>query len=861
MRAEGPQLYRFPSGFELLFLPNRAAPVLALELWVRAGSADEASGEEGMAHLVEHMLFKGSERRGPGAAVREVEGVGGEINASTSHDHTVYSLVLASRFAELGLDLLADAVFSSRFDSEELEREKSVVREEIRRSRDLPHHVLSHKLFSLCYRVHPYGRPILGWDETVASFDREACRAFHRRWYRPGNMVLVVTGDANPAWLAERTGLLFSSPGLPAARRRVRPRESRTEGFQGSFEARDLSEVYFELAFPGPAARGADVAAVDLLMGVLVQGEASRLQHRIKLDRNLVRAVSGGAYTPDDPGLLCFGGVAEPSRFGGALEASCEEVFRLHREPVGPRELERSRENLEADFVYQKETVEGQARKAGFFHVVLGSAAEEDRYLESLRRVTAADLRTAARKYLRSSRATLVALHPRGGSPVFGVPEAAAAIARAESGVAAAGRPGRGRRASLVRRVLPNGARVLVKVNRAVPIVALRAAFVGGLRREPTPLAGAFHLLGRGLVRGTASRTAFDIADGMDAVGGHLEGFSGRNSFGLKAEFLSRYLEDGLDLFAEVLCHPSFPEEEVAKVRDDTFAALAMRKDNPAGYAFRLMEEALYGEHPYGRDILGNPETLAGLGNRELCRLHAAAAPRDLAVAVAGDVDPEEVCEFLARALEVLAPPPRAAPEPPPPSPLEEARMREVAWPTEQAHVIVGFLGTRLESPDRAAVQVLTSVLGGQGGRLFRSLREERGLAYAVSCSGEEGIDPGYLAGYAATSPDRASEVLECLLAEFWRLTDGQVGAEELQQAQRKLVGGFEIALQENAAQAAQMALDEIYGLGYRSFQSYARRIFAVTADEVAAAAGRYLRPRGYASVVLGPGAARRRRR
>ncbi|MBE0616414.1 MAG: insulinase family protein, partial [Proteobacteria bacterium] len=355
------------------------------------------------------------------------------------------------------------------------------------------------------------------------------------------------------------------------------------------------------------------------------------------------------------------------------------------------------------------------------------------------------------------------------------------------------------------------------------------------------------------LVRGTRSRTASDIAHEMDALGGHFEGFSGRNSYGLKAEFLSRYLEDGLDLFAEILCHPTFPEEEVERLRDDAAAALGLRKDNPAGYVFRLLEEVLYGPHPYGRDVLGTPESLDGLGSGELARLHRAAGPPDLAVAVAGDADPDLVCEFFARALEILEPARSPVPKPPVLPRPSRPRVRQVAWPIEQAHLVVGFPGTRLGSPDRHAVRVLAGILGGAGGRLFRSLREERGLAYAVSCSSVEGLDPGYVAGYVAAGPDRATEARECLLAEFGRVTAEGLSAGELEQAQRKLVGGFEIALQENATQAAQMALDELCGLGYRSFESYARSVFAVTAGDVAEAAGRYLRPEAHACVVLGP--------
>jgi zinc protease len=391
-------------------------------------------------------------------------------------------------------------------------------------------------------------------------------------------------------------------------------------------------------------------------------------------------------------------------------------------------------------------------------------------------------------------------------------------------------------------------------VNPDVPVVAVRAAFLGGTLHEPENRAGQSHMMAEALVKGTRSRSVFDVAHGIDAVGGQIDGFSGRNSFGVKAEFLSKYLEDGLDLFAEVLCHPSFPDEEVQKLRDDTQAAMRLRKDHPAAYAFRLFEETMYPAHPFGRDVLGRPETVERTSAEDLQSLfEAGACPERLAVAVAGDVDPDLVHEFFLLALEHLDGTGSLPAAPPPPTPPDGPRIRRVDAPIEQAHVVVGFLGTQIQSPDRFPLRVVNGMLAGQGGRLFRKLRDELGLAYAVTSACVEGLAPGYLAGYIATAPDNAERSRQGLLDEFARLAGDALGADEVEQAQRKLAGGFEIALQENGFQAAQMALDELYGLGYRTFEAYARSLLEVTPAEVAAAARRYLRPDSYAALTLGP--------
>lgn len=852
-------LIRYPNGFEVLHVPSSAAPVVAMELWVKVGSADEKLHEAGLAHLVEHMLFKGTAARPHGEIASEIEALGGEINAYTSADYTVYTVLLASRFALVGLEVLSDAVFASTFDADELDKEKGVVLEEILRSRDLPHQCLSQALFSEAYGTHAYGRPVIGTEEAVASFSRDDCLSFSRRWYRPDNMILVLAGQADLESLGAEMQTLFGgrvNPGRPLTRRRLR-RLQPPSHFRMAVHTRIQEDAYFDLAFPGPSALHADLPALDALLAVLGQGEASRLQHRVKLDRNLVRSVGAGVYSPLGPGLLYVGGVADTGLLAEAFSAICEETFRLCRDPVGSRELERVKENLEADFLYQKETVQGQAEKAAFFHVVHGDVEAETRYVTAVRRLTPEILKGTAQKYFRARRGLLTALLPEGVEPPLAPDAATRTIEAAEQG----GRRGLARSKRLryrtnrvYRAELSNGARLLVRTNSDVPLVALRAAFLGGSLRETRDFAGIFHLLSSSFVRGTRSRDVFEIAHGVDAIGGQVDGFAGRNSFGLKGEFLSKYLEDGLELFAEILCQPAFPASELAKLREDTLAALRQRRDHPGSYAMRLFEEALYGQHPLALDPLGTTRSLRRLTRTELLRTFGVfARPESLCVAAVGDVDPEAVIDFFQTSLSHLGGAGKLPAEPARPITHRRPVHTRATLPVEQTHVVVGFLGTTVRSSDRCALRVAHSLLSGQGGRLFRRLRDELGLAYSVESTCVEGLHPGYVAAHAATSPNRAELARECLLAEFARIAAGDFTQREFDDARRKLVGGFEISLQENAFQAAQLALDEIYGLGHRGLESYPGDILAVSPQEVTAAARSYFDPHGHVSAVVGP--------
>jgi len=195
--TDGEQIvkYELDNGLTVILEENHSSPVVAVNTWVKVGSACELEGEYGIAHVHEHMLFKGTKNRGVGEIAKIIESNGGDINAFTSFDETVYFVVIASRFVDTALDVLSDAVGNSLFDQGELDKELEVVLEEIRRGEDSPSRNLSEKLFSTAYEVHPYKRPIIGTSDSVRSFNREKIVNFYKKWYSPENMVLVIVGD------------------------------------------------------------------------------------------------------------------------------------------------------------------------------------------------------------------------------------------------------------------------------------------------------------------------------------------------------------------------------------------------------------------------------------------------------------------------------------------------------------------------------------------------------------------------------------------------------------------------------------------------------------------------------------------
>ncbi|MGZ3425907.1 MAG: M16 family metallopeptidase, partial [Polyangia bacterium] len=403
--------YQLPNGLSVVLQENHAAKVVAFQAWVAVGSADEPPELAGIAHVFEHMLFKGTARRGVGQIAQEVEAAGGEINAWTSFDQTVYHLVLASRFFDTGLDILSDALQSSSFDPKELERELKVVLEEVKQGEDNPSRVATQALFGAAFTRHPYRRPVIGYTKTVKSFTRERLLDFFHRWYVANNVTLVVVGDFD----AERAKTaIAASWGKMASRPLARPdrKEPAQKAPRAKVVTQDVRETQVGVAFHIPGIHHDDIAALDLLAIILGQGDSSRLTRGLKRRDQQVTDAFAYSYTPRDPGLLVAGATLPPEQLDAAFAGLLAETFRLRHEEVSQSELQKAKTIIESDAVYQKETVQGQARKLGFFETVGGGVGWEDEYNQQIRAVTPATLLAAAQKYLTVDNATVAALVP-----------------------------------------------------------------------------------------------------------------------------------------------------------------------------------------------------------------------------------------------------------------------------------------------------------------------------------------------------------------------------------------------------------------------------------------------------------------
>ena len=857
-------LFTLDNGLQVAIQEDRFAPVVAVQMWVKAGSADETPDVAGAAHVHEHMLFKGTPSRPVGAIAAEIESSGGTINAFTTADHTVYHVVVASRHFSDGLSVLADAIRNSTFDPGELDKELQVVMEEWKHGEDSPGTRAATELFELAFRRHPYGRPVIGYRETIEALTRERVVNFYRRWYHPNNMTLVIVGDLDPEAAREEVVRHFGSAARADLPVRPRPAEPAQTEPRVSVVDMNVEEDYVYLGFPLPPAEHEDIFALDLLSFIAGGGESSRLVQILQAEHELVNWITVSAYTPADAGLFIVAAAAERKKLRPALERSLALLFAYRHALVSQVELDRARTNLAGDFIYRRETVQGQARQLGYFLTVFADPDYERRYLAGLAAVTPEDVRRVARRYLSAATLNAIVL---GRSPDAALPSAddiGALCRRLEQSTNSAGPPADAptprRRtrsdSSVTVHRLDNGVRLLVKEHRSVPVMALQAATLGGVLFETEGDAGIGNFIAGLLTRGSRSFSRQALAETVESLAGSLNGFSGRNSLGLAGSFLTAHADQGLDIFLETLLEPAFPGDEVEKRRREILLALKNREDDLAQVAFDLFYRTVFETHPYRLLTLGSQASVEALSQARAAESYRGLLdPRRLVLGVVGDVQTDRVIDRLNAGLSGLA---ATTPPAAPPSESRPDRVRNATRETDrqQSHVVLGFQGVSLDNPDGSALKVLETVLSRQGGRLFYQLREQQALAYSVTAFDIEGLAPGVFGVYLGTDPGKVDEAVAAAETELARVRDTPIDADELDQAKKCMVGSYEISLQSNAAQAEEMVFNELYGLGYDYGRTYLDRIQAVSAADIQRAAQTYLAPASRTLVIVGPGAA-----
>ena len=400
------------NGLTVVVAENHATDVVTLNAWVKVGSREETDEINGAAHFVEHLLFKGTRRRKVGAISLEVESIGGQLNASTSFDFTQYYIVAASRFFDLILDIQADALMNSTFDPVEVDRERTVVLQEVALNDDSAVRSGFIQLYSTAYRAHPYRRPVVGRREIIQRLTRDQLFEFYRTYYGPANVTLVIAGDVATAEVMVKVRRVLGAWRHAVQRRAAAPAEPPLSEVRRAVVARDVRVATILLGWMGPDVRNPDHYALDVLTFVLGQGRGARLTRSLRDRQQLVQSIGAAFGTSVDPGLFVIQAVADPQQQDRVELAIHTELTALRDQGVTDEELDRAKTLIEMDTLVDQHTSRGWASAIGY-SATIATLDYHDTYLDRIRAVTREDVQRVAARYLDPQRYAIVVVQPR----------------------------------------------------------------------------------------------------------------------------------------------------------------------------------------------------------------------------------------------------------------------------------------------------------------------------------------------------------------------------------------------------------------------------------------------------------------
>jgi zinc protease len=865
--SEGVRREVLPNGLTLLVQREPSAPVVAVVTHVKAGFFDEPDHWVGISHVLEHMFFKGTPRRGVGAIARETKSAGGYLNASTSYDQTTYFTVLPKEGLEAALDIQADALRNSLIDPGELARELQVIIQEAKRKLDTPAAVACETLHEVMFDRHRIRRWRIGREADLARLTRDDVWAYYRSRYVPERTIVTIVGDVDVEHAAALARRAYGDwPAAPGARDTSPEEPPRTEVRARTLRG-DVSQAELALGWRTVPPLHPDAPALDVAAAVLATGRGSWLYRALR-ETGIITGVSAHNYTPTELGVFGITAELPVERLQAALDGIAAATARLAM--VGPSEedLDRARTLLLARWARRLEPMEGRAAALAGAEA-LGSVEILDREYAALAAVSAPDVRGAAARYLLPDAVSAVAYLPadRGAdltadmlARTFAVtPLSAPPAPRQWTPGARPPAAGRGREQAGVLHLPLAGVDLLVRRKAGVPTVTL-GLYVPRFEFEPPAQAGLGALTARSALRGAGTLDAAGLAFAAERLGGTLGAAVASDWLGLGLSVLTERLVDGAALLDLVFTSPVLADTDVATERDLMVAEARQVADDMFRYPFQLAFAAAFGDFGYGLPVAGLPDTLAGLTAADARRWHERAllAGRPVVIAV-GEVEPERAAAELAGVFGSYPPKPALAVPATHAWALNSRPVaRVVTRAKAQTALAMVFHGPDRRSEERFAADVWAAVASGLGGRVFEALRDRRSLAYTVLASAWQKGRAGALVSYIATSPEREEEARAALLEEFARFVREPVSPEELTQAVSYLAGQAEVRRQSAAALSGEILEAWLIGDGLRELTDPGAAFRRVTAEQVQEIAARYLEgSRRAEGVVRGTGGGR----
>ena len=783
---------RLDNDLETLFIHSPGSTAATVQIWFRAGSALEDKQDEGIAHFLEHMFFKGTKKR-PGAMIaHEVESFGGEINAFTSFDYTCYYINTPNNNLKQTIEILMDMVSNPQFKEEELIPERGVVFEEYRRALDNPNQYNFAQIQKTAFQ-NKYQHQIIGNEKTIKNFSRDQLIKFRNAHYNLKNAMLVVAGDLQNREQLEKEINKFK---LPEGDQSHFPNFKLRTKTNITSHHKDVRQSSITFTIQAPHYSDDNAAAEDLAINCLAYGEMSPLYKHLVTETSIASSVSGSTMYFNHGGIHFLKVVFPEENFDKVLNALNKVTKDVLKTKIKEEDINRLKSQYIASKIYEKESLESFAFSLGHGFAQNGNIHCEDDFIQQVKSTYSINVNKSLLDILQRSIHATIQL-PRASKGIKQKELMANKViselnkySRALAQKSYSDKIATSQFDPEVKLTeLKPGISLLYRRSLMTPTFVLHAYLQGGLSHETKENNGAFHMLARLMHYGPKGMSFEKLKYDLETKSSYLNGFSGKNAFGLTLHGQTEHFDELLEHFKNTLLTPGLPNTYFKLEKELVRRTLENQKEDAVKQCFQTLNQLLFNNHPYAMDVIGTENSIRKLSRKNLLELYEQTLKNNkLVITYCGDLDYQLVKQKVSKLVDKL--PARKVKKiaKKSHSPKRGAHVK-INFQREQTHIFIGRSAYKTGTKEDLYLKMITSHLSGQSSDLFVDVRDRKGLCYAVQPVHYSALEAGYWGIYIGAGSEKTNKAIDAIKDLLQKLQQNGLTKSEFERVKKMIDG------------------------------------------------------------------------
>ncbi len=841
--AASAQMYKLENGQTVVVQEVRNNPIVTIDTWIKTGSIDEDDSNNGVAHFLEHLFFKGTKNLQPGEFDKILETKGAITNAATSKDFTHYYITIPSKDFDLAMELHGDMIMHPLIPRNEMEKERKVVLEEINKDLKSPTRIMQENLNSMMYTTHPYKRKVIGRSDVIETITRDQVLSFYNANYTPSNMITIIVGDVNPEHAVERVKQIFNSE-TKKQTKNIYQKEDPLTKQQKKVEYIKTESGYMVIGFRGTPIENKDAYALDVLATILGDGRSSVLNQVLKEKKRLAFSVNAGNSTMRDDGIFYISANFEPEKCKQVQDTIFEEINKIQSKGITDEQLNLAKNIIERTTHYSRESITNIATEIGYTMALTNDIKFYDSYLNKIKCVSKEDVKKVAEKYLGINKSAVSIILPEKAKdiPVANITQNTGTAEFVSENT------------ETQKYKLSNGATLLYTPNTSNDIIAMSIYVKGGQLADK--IQGTANLTASAMMKGTKNYTSLELSQVLEDNGIQIAPSVSADAFSISVLTTKDEYEKTLELLNEVVNNATFDDFEIDKIKSEKLSAIKRNKDIAIQQAIEEYRDLIYKNTPYSISSKVLEKNIPNITKSAMIEYYNTIFdPKNIIISINGNIDKDKTVQELnkifiqkenSKIFDYTEHNSKISKITAPRSNVINMQNTETAW------IILGWQTDGvLNKKDYATLQIIDSILGsGMSSRLFKDLREQEGLAYQLGTSYSPNVLRGSFMLYIGTNPATLDKAKQGLFKEIQRLKTEYVGDKELRDAKEKLLGNYVIGLETNLDKASNIGWYEASTRGYEFKDNYEQLINSITDADIIEVANKYFTDNYILSIV-----------